>query len=90
MLPLFLVIQLHLLGSSSSLGQGGGTASAAAGSRLSIGAIKLSATKIFWSNGGEGGEQSVMEESVELCDKESDKEDKDNIGEQLLFCSPMG
>lgn len=89
MLPLFLVIQLHLLGSSSSLGQGGGAASAAAGC-LSIGAIKLSATKIFWSNGGEGGEQSVMEESVELCDKESDKEDKDNIGEQLLFCSPMG
>lgn len=51
------------------------------------GAIKRSADKIFWSSGVE--ESAVKEESIEFCDKDNDKEDKER-GEEQDLCIPIG
>lgn len=92
MIPLFFVIQLHLLNSRGWVvgGELGGWCwwrglEAIVGSLLSRGEIKRSASEIFSSS---GVKESAWEESFEFCDRDKDMEDKDK--DEVLFWSPMG
>lgn len=93
-IPLFFVIQLHLLNSPGSVGlfcwlgcccccevlvAGGG-------SFLSRGEIKRRAKEIFWSNGVR--ESAVREESFEFCERDRDNDDKER--DEVLFWRPIG
>lgn len=87
-LPLFLVIQLHLLGPSSLATFELGSCTIFGKERTSLrsaGAMRRRANDILWSI---AVEVSVNEESVEFCDKDKDSEDKESM-EQVL-CRPMG
>jgi len=92
MIPLFFVIQLHLLNSPVPVvgGEVGGWCcwrglEAIVSSLVSRGEIKRSASEIFSSS---GVKESAWEESLEFCDKDKDMEDKDK--DEVLFWSPMG
>lgn len=92
MIPLFFVIQLHLLKCPVSVvdGEVGGWCwwrglEAIVGSLVWRGEIKRSAREIFSSS---GVKESAWEESLEFWDRDKDMEDKDK--DEVLFWSPMG